>query len=312
MDTRKVTVVAAIVIIALLAVGIGYAYVAYTSNSGNQTDVSFIKVTQVGQDTTPYTFADNIVLKYNTYNEDNENKMYYQFPDSTELSIGSGTDVTNYLCAPLGTITFHIVFEGSTASHAPTPLALTVSSSQNFNAGGDWAYFITNENHSKVIAYKDTNTTDQPSAWTLVNPLSIAKDVNNTYPNTTVCVYYGYKAIDDEDHCVDLGATDGKYYLASPPQKLQSGKVVFKVTSSEATVTYNSNNDQDPKTHSIKADIGASYTLLTTAPANFTIPDGKKLKGWNTDKNATDVLDGTQTITGDITYYAIWEDKNNS
>jgi len=303
MDTRKVTLVAVIALIALLAVGAGYAYTAYTANSGNETDVSYIKVTQTGTDATPYTFADNVVLKYNTYNETNVDTIYYQFPNATDLTL----DTVHYSCAVLGTITFKTTFEG-TASLAPAELALTVSTSDNFNAGGDWAYFITNEAKTTVYAYKNTSTETAAKAWTTVSALPIVK-TNDAYPDTTICVLYGCIAKNTQGDYIDLG-DDGIFYkTTTAPQKLSAGKLVFKVTS-EVTVKYDANNGTtQAETYKVEKGV-TDYALLANKPASFTIPENKTFLGWNTDKNATTVLSGLQTINADTVYYAIWGNTN--
>lgn len=55
MDTRKVTLVATIAVIALLAVGIGYAYTAMTTNQGNNASPEHLSIVQGG--TGEYQFA---------------------------------------------------------------------------------------------------------------------------------------------------------------------------------------------------------------------------------------------------------------
>ena len=57
MDTRKVTLVATIAVIALVAVGIGYAYTAMTTNSGNTSYSEYVTLTQSG--TGAYTFIND-------------------------------------------------------------------------------------------------------------------------------------------------------------------------------------------------------------------------------------------------------------
>ena len=55
MDTRKVTFIATIAAIVLVAVGIGYAYTAMTTNQGNQAAPEYITLTQSGDGA--YTFT---------------------------------------------------------------------------------------------------------------------------------------------------------------------------------------------------------------------------------------------------------------
>ena len=93
MDTRRTTLIATIAVIALLAVGIGYAYTAFTQNGGNSSNVGYITLTQVG-DQTPYTFADGTTVKLDTYNQTNAQTVYYRLTDGPVID----TDV--HSCVP--------------------------------------------------------------------------------------------------------------------------------------------------------------------------------------------------------------------
>ena len=60
MDTRKVTLFATIAVIALVAVGIGYAYTATTVNSGNNVSTEYITLVQGGTGAYQFASGDNI------------------------------------------------------------------------------------------------------------------------------------------------------------------------------------------------------------------------------------------------------------
>ncbi|AMK13553.1 hypothetical protein AUP07_0499 [methanogenic archaeon mixed culture ISO4-G1] len=80
MDTRKMTLFATIAAIALLAVGIGYAYMASTSNTGNTVNSEYLLISQNGNDLAP---------KYsNTFNKSVEFNTETTFVDTTEPADG--------------------------------------------------------------------------------------------------------------------------------------------------------------------------------------------------------------------------------
>lgn len=94
MDTRKVTFIATIAAIILVAVGIGYAYTASTVNSGNNASSEYITLVQGDETPGAYQFANN-------------EKIYWDSADyrvgeqpKTDFSLASETiDVTTALGA---------------------------------------------------------------------------------------------------------------------------------------------------------------------------------------------------------------------
>ena len=67
MDTRKVTLLATITAIALVAIGIGYAYTATTENSSNNATDEFVVLSQ-----TNYTYSTSTNLYFDTVNYKDE------------------------------------------------------------------------------------------------------------------------------------------------------------------------------------------------------------------------------------------------
>ena len=71
--------------------------------------------------------------------------------------------------------------------------------------------------------------------------------------------------------------------------------------------------------YDVTFDANGGNGVLTQAPVpagQFTLPtehpftrEGYTFKGWATDKNATKVLGATYNVTGDVTFYAIWEEE---
>ena len=71
------------------------------------------------------------------------------------------------------------------------------------------------------------------------------------------------------------------------------------------TVSFNANGGTGSMADVTGVSAGA-YTL----PANgFTAPDGKQFKGWSTGASGAVIEGTTYNVTGDVTLYAIWEDK---
>lgn len=180
MDTRKTTLIATIVVIALLAVGIGYAYTAYTENSNNTSNVAYLKLTQTGP--TGYTFADGATpIQFSTYNEIDTGTIYYALKES--VPIPTTTGLTNaYSCAKLGSITLQADFISTAGTASPAQFNIDVASSEKFDSDGTWVFFITNTDHNKIYAYKNTaqateGWTDGPDALTLTNGANVTIDI---------------------------------------------------------------------------------------------------------------------------------------
>ncbi len=99
MDTRKVTLVATIAVIALVAVGIGFAYTAATTNSGNDVTPGYMETTlrASSNNTTPaYTDSFDGNVKYNTVTTYETSQEYITFTfDNNQLNTDTDGDSTN-------------------------------------------------------------------------------------------------------------------------------------------------------------------------------------------------------------------------
>ena len=85
----------------------------------------------------------------------------------------------------------------------------------------------------------------------------------------------------------------------------QAGTVSVAVPVTTYTVRFNANGGTGTMADVTGVPAGA-YTL----PANgFTAPEGKQFKGWSTDASGAVIEGTTYNITGDVTLYAIWENK---
>ena len=85
----------------------------------------------------------------------------------------------------------------------------------------------------------------------------------------------------------------------------QAGTVSVVVPVTTYTVRFNANGGTGTMADVTGVPAGA-YTL----PANgFTAPEGKQFKGWSTGATGAVIAGTTYNVTGDVTLYAIWEDK---
>ena len=85
----------------------------------------------------------------------------------------------------------------------------------------------------------------------------------------------------------------------------QAGTVSVKIPVTTYTVRFNANGGTGTMADVTGVPAGA-YTL----PANgFTAPEGKQFKGWSTGATGAVIAGTTYNVTGDVTLYAIWEDK---
>lgn len=85
----------------------------------------------------------------------------------------------------------------------------------------------------------------------------------------------------------------------------QAGTVSVVVPITTYTVRFNANGGTGTMADVTGVPAGA-YTL----PANgFTAPAGKQFKGWSTGATGAVISGTTYNVTGDVTLYAIWEDK---
>ena len=303
MNTRQLTLVVTIAAIALVFVGIGYAYTAYTVNNGNQTEVAYVTVTQGAvdaQDQTPYKFADGTIIQFDTYNETDSNTVYYKVRNAVDVTYGND----KFICAKLGSIKLKAAMSNTTVQ-APATLAIGINDSTGFNAVGFWTYVITDADN-KLIAYKDTAATAESHGnWTIVKNLEFTYS-NNAYADVDVNVYYGYlnskatKVVGTEKF---LDNNSIQIQSDRAPQKLSNASIVF-VASDDYTITYNANNGTS-NTYTQVAFKGVNG-LVDFTTTQFQAPSGQTFKGWALTNDATDVITSLE-VTENKTLYAIYE-----
>ncbi len=316
MDTRKITIVATVIVIALIFAGIGYAYTAYTTNEGNSTDTAFITVVQKdssGAD--DYTFADNKVIKFDTYNEQSSSNIYYKLSsEETPVTITIG-ESANFTCVELGDVNLVATYAGNDV--APLELNVDLLASTGFEANNNWVYFITNGAtgaDQEIYAYK--NTAASTSTWidgpdALILERAPGDDVKN-YAVKNIKLYYGYPSV-LANMDFDSTVTELQDFLrvSNPPQELQNAKVTFKTTDVKVpadktavdsyAVTYNGNGNQ----YVVLVEKDTSYTLLGFNETNLGVPENMAFKEWHDESG--NPITSPIAITEDVSVTAIYE-----
>ncbi len=199
MDTRKVTLVATIIAIALLAVGIGYAYTATTVNSGNNASPEYITLIQ--GDTGAYKFSDDSKIYWNTTD--------YKIDDQamTDFTLAAATveipGMTGSKAIAIGNqFTLKASVEGNTAAstqsvsieanNVPAPFL-----DADDNIASTVVFVVTTTgSETQYLWVTDVNTltgysaAGAPLADPVENTLTLYKDTDNTYKDATIQAYY--------------------------------------------------------------------------------------------------------------------------
>ncbi|MBR6214531.1 MAG: Ig-like domain-containing protein [Candidatus Methanomethylophilaceae archaeon] len=199
MDTRKVTLIATIAAIALVAVGIGYAYTASTQNAQNSATTEYVTLVQ-GDGTSAmgaYQFADE-----NT-------RVFWDTTDGVESSdfvttfkLSATTDTTTlsgYTLAPIGKSFQLITTMQNPRSNVGNLTGVLTSTgiAAPFVGDVDSAVFIKITTDANTDFYKvfSNNVIQKKvgSTFTGDNTFTIYEDATNgTYKTASVTVYYGY------------------------------------------------------------------------------------------------------------------------
>lgn len=305
MDTRKTTLIATIAVIALLAVGIGYAYTAYTENSGNTSNVAYLKLTQTGEGA--YNFTDGVPpIQFNTFNEIDTGTIYYALKDKVTISHESTPLTYDYTCAKLGSLTLQAAFTSTGGTTPPATVNIDAVSSEKFNSDGTWVFFITDTTHTKIYAYKNTvestkTWTDGPDALTIASNGSVTVDILYGFDSTTTPA----KEFDEN-----------KFYVFSldMSQRLLNGaSLIFSAEDKAGTHTDLDANALKAKAVTLKhgeggtgEDVEIKYNGSYKLPkCPFTPTSGKVFSKWQIGDTQYDA--GTVvTIAADTTITAIW------
>ncbi len=233
--TRRITFIAVIMAIVLVAVGIGYAYTASTQNSGNAVNSEYVKLVQGGEGA--YTFAvesEKIRVVWNTLDKRIGETFVTEFTLADSVPGAVADHMGGYRIIQLGN-SFKLMTEGI-VEDPYSKLQCGVSSSgtlkefDNFKA----TFFLKIENGNSTTWFKFAKVHWNPSfekyneitgEWDGGSIFDISYDsFNNRYHDTSVTVYY---------------ATDGdkisvEHSLDEPPagpsdSPLIGASLIFKV-----------------------------------------------------------------------------------
>ncbi len=238
MDTRKVTLIATIAAIALVAVGIGYAYAASTQNAGNSATTEYITLVQ-----------DNIGTKgAYTFTEANE-KVYWNSEDRkvdtvfktkfTLTGTPSTTDITGYTTVQLGN-SFKVKAAPQTGGTAKDTLTCAISAVMAKpsipGATTQAKIFLkvsTNNSESEPVAQISIFELTADNTFTKVggegSSFTIYKTNGSTtaYNDVTVSVYYGY---DTTAGGVEVTHAVGDHPAGPSQAPLNNASLTFTVT----------------------------------------------------------------------------------
>lgn len=229
MDTRKVTFIATIAAIVLVAVGIGYAYTAMTTNSGNSVAPEYVTIVQ--GEAGAYTFAplvdgnpQHVYWNSNDYSDDGQPKT-----DFTLSGVVDNASVPGYDMVQLGN-DFTLV---SSQVGNTTPKALSIE----INANGfkkptvTGAVIIMKATCNSVPQYFILEADNVFSALTLPSgdvtstdhSIDVTIDGSGYYP-VTVQMFYGY--------LTSSGKVTVNHYAGVPPvgpseQPITTGQLTF-------------------------------------------------------------------------------------
>lgn len=238
MDTRKMTLFATIAAIALLAVGIGYAYTASTSNSGNNVTTDYVTIVQdnANEGSGAYTFAGNAKIHWNSddYKDgQNINTKFTLDGVATNVATGyaltqigdsfvlktapqtGGTAAADVTCAITQTGFSTPEITGSTKT---TAIFLKVVAATNDQAVTS---LFKLDNESFRLFTPGTPETLGASTFTIY-------DVGNGYGDVTITAYYGYAGT-AEDGIIVTHYT-GEAPLGPSAQPLDDASLKFTVT----------------------------------------------------------------------------------
>lgn len=161
MDTRKVTLVATIVVIALLAVGIGYAYTASTQNSDNDVGSEYLTIVPTSNGSTQiYSGSFDKAIAYDTVKI--AGATQYSITDSMVENITVAQQTTRELCK-VGTLYLIIDQQHSEA----TDYDFSMTKTAGTMATSDFVYYISTQKANgatAAAAVEAVNSTVTPVA----------------------------------------------------------------------------------------------------------------------------------------------------
>jgi hypothetical protein len=190
---RKKYLLPIVLLFAVCLIGGGFAYTAWTQNSGNDPASEYIVLTQTG--TGAYTFAPSTThVYYDTQNTGTNDP--YTTTTKYDLSDGKFTDViTNYTVIHLGK---QIIINASSKNVTADPADYIVCTieSTDFKKNDVWRLFLKIDNGTDTI-YKILGADNTWHAFTgsqgaANQTFNIRNPADNEYTPVKIDVYYGY------------------------------------------------------------------------------------------------------------------------
>ena len=291
MDRKIIYLVSTVAVLAVLLVGVGYAYSIYYESTENTAVPSYVTITQTGE-------------SYSFTSEDATIPLdRLQRQDGTYYGIAGGTVLNNsvmgsFFCADLGSVGFHAELTG--ADDYPD-LGIEVRSSKNFTATSNWIYFLTDG--TKVFAYLDDSSNSWKKGPDTLVITSTGSGAERTYVDTAAHIYYGYST-------GNSFSLDGVYYMKNKesPSPLTDASIVFRASDViNHSVSYVVNDGSSAVKYYIDNDTSAAaedgYAPKELAATGLSLPEGRTFLGWSRTANG-DVVEGTIEIDGDIVLFA--------
>ncbi|MBR6214532.1 MAG: hypothetical protein IKN41_00620 [Candidatus Methanomethylophilaceae archaeon] len=198
-DTRKLVLIATIAAIALVAVGIGYAYTASTQNTENTANSEYITLVQDGDGAYSFEhFSKNTKVYWNSMDSRIGSKPAIVYTNPAMIQ-GTASHMTDCYIMQLGK-PFKILTEGNGTTSSPLECSIFKGGEWEVFTGGDHptTYFLKVENSTttwfKFVKDEWERTTFEKygtDGWNGGSIFNIEYDsVHGKYYDTTVTVYY--------------------------------------------------------------------------------------------------------------------------
>ena len=282
MDTRKVTLIATIAAIALLAVGIGYAYTASTINSQNTANNEYITLTQ--GDTGAYTFTNTTTVKWNSVDW-KEGASDFR----TKFTLAANTETLgDYTVVQVGNpIQLNASYTGGTI---PDSVVCQIGTDFTMDAAG-MQYFlkITGATASDQLYRLASDGTFIKIDGSGGNVFTIDKKDTTTFKPATVKVYVGYATTPGY---VETTRSTASAPVVAPAQKvLDSKELSFTIHAAGA------NSPGSTPVSSITMDATKAVTIGTPVTLTPTVTGTVQTVTWSSSNTAIATVDDG-TVSG--------------
>jgi len=284
MDVRKVTLVATIAVIALVAIGIGYAYTASTENSGNTVKSEYLTLVQGGDGAYTFTTSDSNKVEWNTADAKNPASTGdSDYAKTTFTLSGTSTTIaTGYSLVQIGK-DFTILTQSTNPTVVDQTCTIEAATGINTTLGGNpnaAAIFMKVVCNGVSTLFKYDSTDSLFKVWTAGNPETLGTNtftISATAAGTgfnpvTVSVYYGYATANAGIVVTHAKAT----HPTISEQPLNNAKLTYSISNVAKAVSLQSialQNGEGASVASISVANGSqssAYTIVFT-PSTATV-----------------------------------------